>query len=95
MEQATVRVVARELDFERGREVEWLGGSRESGLDIVGLLGHRHGAHGIELVHAIFELDLLAIVVDQGLFLDIAVVLQRPSGRNSILKGAHIRHANL
>lgn len=88
MEQAAVRVVALELDLERGGEVEGLGGGGKAALDVVGLLGQGQGADLLEVLHAVLVLDLLAVVIDQGLLLDIAVVEARGGG--AVLVGSHL-----
>lgn len=89
MEQAAVGIVALEFDIEWCRKVEGLGGGGKSSLDVVGLLGHGQRVDLFQL-HAIFILDLLLVVGDQGLLLHITVV---ESSRRSctILIGGHIR----
>lgn len=84
MEQAAVRVVALELDLERRRKVEGLGSLDEAGLDVVGL----GDAVGLAELLAVLVLDLLAVVVDEGLLLDIAVDVNRAGGR-ALLVGSH------
>lgn len=89
MEQAAVRIVALKLDFQRRGKVEWLGGGDEPGLDIVGLLGHGHGADLLQL-GPILVLDLLLVVVDEGLLLDVAIVIHGAHLALPVLEAAHL-----
>lgn len=84
MEQAAVRVVALKLDLERRRKVEGLGSLDEASLDVVGL----GGAVGLAELLAVLVLDLLAVVVDKGLLLDVAVDVNGARGR-AVLEGSH------
>ena len=86
MEQAAVGVVARELDLKTGRVVEGLGGSGKARLDVVGLGGEGElGGLGIVLL----ILDLLLVVVDEGLLLDVRIGVDGAGGRLRLLEGAH------
>lgn len=89
MKQAAVGVIALELDIEGCREVEGLGGGGKSSLDVVGLLGHGQRIDLLQL-HAIFVLDLLLVIGNQGFLLHVAIV---ESSRSScaILVGGHVR----
>lgn len=89
MEQAAVGVVALELDLKGCGEVEGLGGGGKSRLNVVRLLGHGQRVDLLELLQAIFVLDLLLVVSDEGFFLHIAVV-ESARRRSAVLVGSHL-----
>lgn len=95
MEEVTVRIVTLELDLQGSREVEGLGSRSQSGLDIVGLLGHRQRADALEVLHTIFILDLFLVVGDKGFLFDIAVVFHGAHGRRTVSEAAHRGEMNL
>ena len=88
VEKTAVLVVAGELGLEGCREVQRLGGLCEAGLYVVGLLGH--GEAGGLVVEAVLISDLLLVVGDEGLFLDVAVVLYGADRRHAVLESCHV-----
>lgn len=89
VEEAAVGVVALELDVESGRVLERLGSGRQTGLDVIGRLNHARRPL-VAVVHAILVLLLLLPVLgNEGLLLNIAVVVASAGGRRAVLVGAH------
>jgi hypothetical protein len=76
VEQAAVVVIACELGLESGLVFKWGCSSGELSLEILRLGTSSNGCCPLQLAHAIVKIHLLAVVVDEGLLLDIGLVAQ-------------------
>ena len=76
MEQIAIVIVARKLGLQRSLVLQRGGRSSQLCLKILRLRPGVQRCRPVQVTHAIVEIDLLAIVIDQSFLLDVGLVAQ-------------------
>lgn len=76
MEQIAIVIVARKLGLQRSLVLQRGGRSSQLCLEILPLRPGVQRRRPVQITHSIIEIDLLAVVVDQGFLLNVGLVTQ-------------------